>query len=86
MTGRTKEKMIAQNKRARTRAGSLAIVTIIVDQPKVARACILPADVVLSFSGVFCFLFRFRLYAFIESEALRSIVLRHICAPAAIRS
>ena len=49
VTGRTKER-IAQSKRAR--AGSL----VIVNQPQVARPCILRADVVLSFSGVmFCF-------------------------------
>ena len=64
MTGRTKEKMIAQNKRARTRAGSLAIVTIIVDQPQVARTCILPADAVLSFSD------ESRLFVFVSFSSL----------------
>ena len=51
------KKRIAQSKRAR--AGSLAIV----DQPQVARTCILRADIVLSFSGVthvlICFAFVF---------------------------
>ena len=43
-----------------------------------ARTCILPGDVVLSFSDVtfvlFCFVFAF--FAFTEAAALRSIVLR----------
>ena len=79
VTGRTKER-IAQTKRAR--AGSLAVV----DSPQVARTCILRADVVLSFSGVtlVLFLFRFRLSRFYQSHtALRSIVSRYACAPAA---
>ena len=59
VTGRTKER-IAQSKRARD--GSLAIV----DEPHVARTCILQEDVVMSFSGVTLdfVLFRFRLFVF----------------------
>ena len=52
---------ITQSKR--TRARSLAIV----DWPKVARTCIIRADVVLSFSSgvtLVLFLFRFRLFCF----------------------
>ena len=84
MTGRTK-KRIAQSKRVR--AGSLAIV----DQPRVARTCILRAfglqtscrlSLVLR---VFCF----RILAFTDAAALfvQSVfVLRYTCAPTATRS
>ena len=40
----------------------------------------------LSFSGVTFVLFRFRLYAFVEAAALRSIVLRYAYAPTTTRS
>ena len=84
VTGRTK-KRVAQSKRAH--AGSLALV----DQPQVARICILRAfGLQMSwrfFSGVmfvlFCFVFR--LYAFVEAAALRSIVLRCAGVPIATR-
>ena len=84
VTGRTK-KRIAQSKRAR--AGSLALV----DWPQVARTCILQAFGLQMpwrfFSGVtfvlFCFVFR--LYAFVEAAALRSIVLRYAGVPIATR-
>ena len=84
VTGRTKKK-IAQSKRAR--AGSLALV----DQPQVARTCILQAFRLQMpwrfFSGVtfvmFCFVFR--LYAFVEAAALRSIVLLDAGVPIATR-
>ena len=84
VTGRTK-KRIAQSKRAR--AGSLALV----DQPQVARTCILQAfgwQMPWRFySGVtfvmFCFVFS--LYAFVEAAALRSIVLRYTGVPIAKR-
>ena len=58
VTGRTKER-VAQSKRVR--AGSLALV----DQPQVARTCILRADVVLSFfvSQYFCTIVILSLYA-----------------------
>ena len=82
VTERTKAR-IAQSKCAR-RASSLANV----DQPQVTRTCILRADAVLLFSGVtfVSFLFRSLPFAFIEAEALRSIVLLYACAPAATRS
>ena len=82
VTGRTK-KRIAQRKRAR--AGFA-----LVDQPQVARTCILRA-LVCRWHGVcpWCFvcfvLLRFRLYAFVEAAALRSIVLRHAGVPIATR-
>ena len=85
VTGNTKER-IAHSKRAR--AGTLALV----DWPQVARTCILRAfglqmpwclTLVLR---LFCFvLLRFRLYAFIEAAALRSIALRYTGAPIATR-
>ena len=83
VTGRTKER-IAQSKRARGR--SLALV----DYPQVARTCALRA-LVCRYHDVFlwcylCFiLLRFRLYAFVEAAALRSIVLRYAGAPIATR-
>ena len=70
VTGRTKER-IAQSKRAR--AGSLALLT----SHKWRELGVWFADVMTSFSGVpfvlFCFVFVY--YAFVESAALRSIVL-----------
>ena len=75
MTGSAKER-IAQSKRAR--AGSLAIV----DYPNVALTCILHvrfADrchVVFLWCYVCFVLFRFLIFAFTETAALRSIVLR----------
>ena len=76
VSGITKER-IAHSKRAR--AGSLAII----EQPQqVARTCILQTDVMLSFSGVTLICFAsFRLFAFTEAAALRSIVLRYACTP-----
>ena len=83
VTGRAKER-IAQSKRAR--AGSLAIV----DQPQVARTCILRADVVLSFSGVtfvlFCLVFVFLISLKPRSFVESFFVLRYACAPTATRS
>ena len=69
MTGRIKES-IAHSKRAC--AGSLAIV----DEPQVARTCILRADAVLSASGVtfVLLLFRFCLFFFYQASTLRLIV------------
>ena len=77
VAGRTKER-IAQSKRAR--AGSLALI----DKPQVARTCILRVfglkiDVMIDVFPVkivlFCFVFVFILYAFIEAAALRSTLL-----------
>ena len=77
--------IIAQSKR--DRAGSLALV----NQPQVARTCILRAFGLQMpwrfFSGVtfvlFCFVFR--LYAFVEAAAIPSIVLRYAGVPIATR-
>ena len=70
-TGRTKDR-VAQSERARLLA--------IVDWPEVARTCILRAvcrcHVVFLWRYVCFVLFRFRIFAFIESTTLRSIVLR----------
>ena len=76
VTGRTK-KMIAQSKRAR--AGSLALVDYshkwreLVSSGRLDCRC---HDVFL-WCYVYFVLLRFRLYAFIETAALRSIVLQY---------
>ena len=83
VTGRTKER-VAQSKRAR--AGSLALLT-----SHKWRELVYSGRLVCRCHNVFlwcylCFvLLRFRLYAFIEAAALRSIVLRYAGAPIATR-
>ena len=85
MTGRAKDR-IAQSKRVRS--SSLAIV----DNPQVARTCILQALSGLQMPcclslvlRMFCFVL-LSFISFIEAAALRSIVLQCACAPTAARS
>ena len=85
VTGRTKERIV-QTKRAR--AGSLALVDYSTHK---WRELVSSGLLVCRCHGVFlwcyvCFvLLPFRLYAFVEAAALRSIVLRYAGAPIATR-
>ena len=80
VAGGTKDRIV-QSKPVRTRS-----LAIIVDEPQVARTCILRAVrkcYVVFLWRYFFVLFRSRLFDFIEARTLCPIVFRYTCAPTA---